>query len=406
MRVLHVNVRLLEGGAAGVARDIHLGLSDDGVESKFAYGWGERGGKSSAEFYIPESFQVGVRAQVASNILVHGLIGVDFFRPTIQRQKEFISAIRWADIVHLHAIHSYFMPLSWLVGILTSEIKPVLWTAHDYWMITGRCAFTEGCEGWKDGCGKCPSNLNYPKSFFDFSANQFVNRRREIKKIKTQLTFVAPTDFVALALKTALLGYKVEVVSNWIDAVFEESVRKITLSNNILSLSCKDRIRLLVIANNLSDSGKVDPDFIQEIMKYNHVELVSVGQNSPFHGVSVENHGKIACRVALIKVIQSCDVVLFTSVKDTFGLVMIEALACGVPVFAVHSSASIEVLCPLALTPFKKSEILEFVRSRTLPSCYGMVAPARLSESVFEHYSRNVGLKKYSEIYRKMLDKI
>ena len=115
MRILHVNVRLQEGGAARVALDLHLQLLGLGVESQFAYGWGEKGGKSSEEASIQNCFQVGQQLQVASNMLLHRMVGIDFLGPMGEGRRRLIEAIHWADVVHLHVVHSYFLPLAWLV---------------------------------------------------------------------------------------------------------------------------------------------------------------------------------------------------------------------------------------------------------------------------------------------------
>ena len=47
MKILQFNVRLTEGGAAGVALDLHLRSLEKGLSSRFVYGYG-KGGKKSA----------------------------------------------------------------------------------------------------------------------------------------------------------------------------------------------------------------------------------------------------------------------------------------------------------------------------------------------------------------------
>ena len=44
MKILQFNVRLAEGGAAGVALDLHLRALEKGLSSRFVYGYG-KGGK-------------------------------------------------------------------------------------------------------------------------------------------------------------------------------------------------------------------------------------------------------------------------------------------------------------------------------------------------------------------------
>ena len=94
MKVLQVNVNLQNGGAAAMATDLHHHLLQLGVESKFSYGWGEKGGKSSIETDVQHSFQVGNRLQVASNILIHRMIGIDLLLPSSANLNNLIDAIQ------------------------------------------------------------------------------------------------------------------------------------------------------------------------------------------------------------------------------------------------------------------------------------------------------------------------
>lgn len=48
MNILQFNVRLAEGGAAGVALDLHLRALQKGLTSRFVYGYGKGGKKASA----------------------------------------------------------------------------------------------------------------------------------------------------------------------------------------------------------------------------------------------------------------------------------------------------------------------------------------------------------------------
>ncbi|EJI21085.1 putative glycosyl transferase [Salmonella enterica subsp. enterica serovar Choleraesuis str. 0006] len=52
MNILQFNVRLAEGGAAGVALDLHLRALQKGLTSRFVYGYGKGGKKASATTVI------------------------------------------------------------------------------------------------------------------------------------------------------------------------------------------------------------------------------------------------------------------------------------------------------------------------------------------------------------------
>jgi putative colanic acid biosynthesis glycosyltransferase len=399
VKVLQVNVRLQEGGAARIALDLHRQLLKAGVESRFAYGWGEKGGTSSAEASVPHSFQVGQQIQVASNMLLHNVAGIDCVPPVGAGRKNLIEAIHWADVIHLHAIHSYFLPFGWLVKELVRADKPVIWTAHDYWILTGRCASPEGCEGWRDGCGLCPTQKNYPPSFMDFSASQFKIKRRLLAGLGSLLHVVTPSEFVAKAIREGLPDVNVGVIPNWIDSEFEAALQNIPLSTAPITLPA-EKIKVIVIANDLSDPTKVDRELVNRLLGMPHIELHTVGQNSPFMGANIVNHGRIAQRKLMVETIASAGVALFTSEKDTFGLVMIEALACGVPVLAIESLAAREVLSMLSLIPVAtKHELARILQNMGLPNCYKQLTRGMLQENVLRNYGGKAAYKKYEQFY-------
>ncbi|HEY2112380.1 MAG TPA: glycosyltransferase, partial [Dongiaceae bacterium] len=44
-----------------------------------------------------------------------------------------------------------------------AKARPILWVMHDFWLLTGRCAFTGGCPKYLPGCdAACPTPTEYP----------------------------------------------------------------------------------------------------------------------------------------------------------------------------------------------------------------------------------------------------
>lgn len=387
-----------------MATDLHRHLLQMGVESKFAYGWGEKGGKSRAEDDVQDSFQVGHRLQVASNILIHRVIGIDVLRPAYAERKKLIDAIDWADIVHLHVIHSYFLPFRWLIKELVFFGKPVVWTAHDYWMLTGRCASIENCNTWLEGCGSCETNTNYPASFLDFSASEFIEKRHQLDLLSRQLHIVAPSKFVSQRVTSGLPKIAVKHIPNWINSGFEGALKEVQFSRLPIELSAK-KIVIIIVASDLSDKTKVNRQVVNELLKCDHVELHTIGQNSSFQGDNVLNKGRITNRKQMVEAVSMADAALFTSEKDTFGLVMIEALSCGVPVFAIDSPASSEVLSALGLNSVASyAAIYDFVKNSHLPECYEGLSPATLSRRTIEQYNGRVMAKQYLDLYNDIIE--
>ena len=399
MKILQVNVRLHEGGAARIALNLHRQLLSLDVESRFGYGWGEKGGISSEESSVPFSFQIGSQIQVASNILLNTMTGIDFVTPSGKGRRLFLESMKWADVVHLHAIHSYYLPFSWVIKELIKVRKPIVWTAHDYWILTGRCASTEGCSGWLNGCGTCTTRRNYPPAYMDFSAAQFETKRQLISALGSALHIVAPSEFVEATIKKGFPSVNVRTIPNFLDTNFEAALSDVVLSSEPISFSA-DRIKVLIVANNLSDRTKVDRELIAKLLNLRHVELHTIGRNSPFVSGRVINHGQITQSKRMVEIIRSTDVSLFTSKKDTFGLVMIESLACGVPVLAVDSLAAQEVLINLGVSPIKENcEIINAIENRTIPACYKGTTREYWRDKVLSNFCSLVAANRYISVY-------
>lgn len=61
-----------------------------------------------------------------------------------------------ADVVHLHLIHNH-PNLSILSLPMLSRQKPMVWTIHDPWAMTGGCEHSFECDRWLTGCAPpCP----------------------------------------------------------------------------------------------------------------------------------------------------------------------------------------------------------------------------------------------------------
>lgn len=79
MNILQFNVRLAEGGAAGVALDLHLRALEHGLSSRFIYGYGKSGKKSLSHHHYPQVFKHTPRLTSALNIALFRFANRDLF---------------------------------------------------------------------------------------------------------------------------------------------------------------------------------------------------------------------------------------------------------------------------------------------------------------------------------------
>jgi len=399
MKVLQLNVRLNEGGAAKMAVDLHRRLLHSEINSRFCYGYGKRAGKSSDESNIPNVLKCTKRLSIIANFFIHQVIGIDLLPPFGMLQQRLIAEIKASDIVHLHVLHSYYMPLAWLISYLVKMNKKVVWTAHDHWLVTGRCAFTDECENWRSGCGACLTWRNYPPSFFDISKSEFVRKRKWINRLGENLKIVSPTEHAATELRGIYSRSEVITIANGIDSEMETAIRNATTFKQEDSL--KRPIRVLVIANDLSYEAKTNRNIVRLIAERTKCEIHTVGKKSPFNMSSVVNHGEIFSREELVRLYSSMDVMLFTSTVDSFGLVIAESLACGTPVIAVNTPVSREVLSKVGAYPIESvEEIINCIVKNACLKIYPQNDRKELQKAALRVFSGETMYRNYVSAYR------
>ena len=190
MFVSHFN-SLLDGGAATAARRLHAELLKAGVNSRLYYSasqgsrpeldasyhrarWGEQ--RLTQQFTSAirfrahrESFKRKVRGRPQ---------GVEIFTspcgapntpwPPVGHD------ISDPQIIHLHWVAKFLDYRSFFESL--PKEQPVVWTLHDMNPFTGGCHFTEGCERFTEGCGRCPQlPAGRPKDISD----EFFRIKRE-----------------------------------------------------------------------------------------------------------------------------------------------------------------------------------------------------------------------------------
>lgn len=334
-KVLQVNIRLSEGGAAGVARTLSDELRRTGIESPFAYGYGKRGGPSPLEDqYSGVRITPGLVA--ALNRATYGLLGYDTSLKSPKLWGKFADEVASSDLVHLHAVHSYMTSADSLFETLIAAGKPVVWTLHDQWIMTGRCAQPGDCRKWETGCGGCPSLTAYPPAVFDHSARHWKKRYQAVRELQSSLptAIIACADWLGEEADKAGLA-NVQVIKNSVDRVFWESV-------NSATSKADPKIRNLFICRDLRDSLKVSWPLIERVANLDGQTTTVIGDNPEALPDNVTHRPAITDRAELAKAMVAHDRLIFSSRVDYFPLTIAEALTAGLRVLALDSRAARE----------------------------------------------------------------
>jgi glycosyltransferase involved in cell wall biosynthesis len=338
MKVLQINTTGNSAShgriAAGIGKQLILG----GHESYLAYG--RPGNECESELIkIGGKLDQGLHMVKSRLFDRHGFSSADATRSLIRK----IDQVE-PDIIHLHNLHGYYLNIEVLFTFLKEWGKPVAWTFHDTWPITGHCSYFEhmNCFKWETLCYDCPNIKGYPKSWFiDNSRKNYLQKKALFTGLKN-LVLVSPSQWLAKYLKRSFLSdFEVRIIYNGVDTVkFNPELEGLTKGK--FSLTKK---YILGVAN-IWDERKGLRDFIslRRILD-DEIEIVLVGisgQQKKALGNGIRGILRTESVSDLASLYAGAEAFVNPTYLDNFPLVNIEALSCGTPVITYRTGGSHE----------------------------------------------------------------
>lgn len=272
--------------------------------------------------------------------------------------KKFVDWIKEysPDIIHLHNLHGYYLHIGVLFDYLAQANIPVVWTLHDCWAFTGHCAHFSyvQCDLWKSGCGHCPQLKRYPASWgVDNSRRNWQKKKALFTSVKN-MTLVSPSQWLAELAKASFLGkYPIMVIPNGIDL----QIFKPTPSDFRKRYHLDEKIIVLGVAS-VWDARKGLQDMLDMAKALDdryQVVLVGVTEKQKREmdrriiAITRTNNPR-----ELAEIYTAADVFVNPTYEEVFGLVNIEAQACGTPVITYPTGGSPETILPSGGIVLKK----------------------------------------------------
>jgi len=316
-----------------------------------------------------------------------------------------------ADVVHLHLIHVQFFSI--LLLPLISRLKPTVWTIHDSWPMTGHCVHPNECKRWLEGCGSCP-DLDAPFPLIkDHSRFHWY-----LKKIIYNLSgidYVVASRFMYNRAKESPLiskhnlhhipfGINLDVFKKY-DQEEAKSIFGIQKDNLVMSFRA------------LKFGGYKGLDIIKAILS----RVLSKTKKKicllTFDQKGLLNEFKTSCNLVelgwvrdeetMANAYNASDIFLMPSQQEAFGMMAVEAMACGKPVVVFEGTALPDTIfapeggiaIPMGDVEAFSKKVVELIENKYLREDIGN----RASEIVSEHYDFRDHARKILNLYAKVI---
>ena len=413
------------GGASRIAQELTTALAAGGADVQHFAGWGGRA--RLRERYAPQVVPVFGRSRVARVGLKLGLaaqwsLGVPEALP-LEWPALRASGLLEADLIHVHDITELMSARSliWL-----SRRKPVIWTLHDCSPFTAGCLYPFdreplGCQRWRadgPGCGAdCPLRAmrGYP---FGGLANGVPLLWRAKARLAAQgrLTLTSPSSWLAdeTAASALYRGRRPAVVFNGIDVQGSFVPQDRTATRGRLGLAGQ-ALWIVMMAGDLGDRNKGFAWGIEALQQLPgelraRARLLCIGRmpaDAPAQlaGLPVHWTGYVENGPRLAELLGAADLMVYPSLADNQPLAVIEAMACGTPVFAFDTGGVPEIIGPEAgaLAPRKDTAALAQAIAAAVQDGSLAAKGEAARHRALAHFSRDRMARDFMALYQRVL---
>jgi len=328
-----------EMGARFNGLEIHRALRRLGAQSSMAVS--HRTVADNGVFSVPN--RITRRADARLTPLFEDKLGLQRIFATsgmpLLLRREFWAA----DVVHLQLMHA--KPWFSLFQIpLLSRLKPMVWTWHDPWIFSGHCVHPLDCELWKMGCARCPDldlTLPVPR---DSSAVNWKLKRFAVRH--TRAVIVVASEWMKRRVEESGMAPHLEcrVIPFGVDtAVFRpldpiKSRRALGIAEDAHVVAFRDR--------GPREEFKNSALVVEALRRYRPTRRTYVlcfesseTARRLAGDYEVLDLGWVASAEDAAVVLSAADLFLMPSKAEAFGMMAVEAMACGVPVIVADGTS-------------------------------------------------------------------
>ncbi len=324
MRVLHLNTHS-SGGSYEYAALLSAALAEQGIESYVLC-------KSSPPRHGVGRFLDRVIRRASVSLSREPWHGTRRFLPPPACQE-----LEDVDVVHLHTMADWFDVPRWLETL--PRTVAVVISVHDMWHVTGGCFLYRGCDRYANHAPPC-----HPCPILRWPANRFLAQAAHSRKLRAYRNcgarMVANSQWLAEIARRSPIAKacgEVRVIPPGIATTIFKPQDK-SLCRKHLDLP-SDAFVIVTGGASLTDENKNVPWLLEQLSRLPDLRGVVVlafgeGIVAVPDGLNVRFTGGIRERLDLASLLAAADVFVSASLMETYGLTLVEAMACGTPVVA------------------------------------------------------------------------
>lgn len=324
--------------------------------------------------------------------------------------------IRDADIIHLHWVSGNFLSVKSINKILKLQ-KPVVWTLHDSWTLTGGCHVKLGCEKYKEMCGDCPI-LN-SQNVKDNTYRVMLNKERLL--IQPNLTLVAPSSWMLDNIRNSAIFSEMNVYR--IPNTLDTSIFRAYTQNEVeekLNYKKNNKIHILFGAVASTTTSYKGFQYLKETLKILYQKYPQLSCQVVLHVFGEEEvkdesleHFEVKCwgiigqALKLAYIYNLADMYVFPSIDDNLPSTVMESLACATPVVCFKTGGVPDMVQHKFdgyIAAQKDAKDLMQGILWVLKNNHENVLGKNGMAYVNAHYTENIIAKEHEELYNKVLD--
>lgn len=357
MKIAQLNTYDIIGGAARASYRLHQGMCQLGHDSTlfvrykhsddptvYPVSTPELDARADAlEWFIIQRRYIGEnRTPLSNSYFSFGYPGFDVSH---------LAGVAQADVINMHWVAAYQSPTT--LHKLLALGKPVVWTFHDMWALSGGCHYAATCDGYQHDCSGCPQLNDNP---LELPAVMLADKIDLLSHFDN-LTIVAASQWMAECVRRSKLFRRCRV-----------EVIPYSLENDLFvsppKAEAKQRVGIApdtvtFVTASVTEKRKGFPDLLNALERcLENAQFKALVEQQKFklifYGQEIDalktfklpyvHLGWRSSDAELIEAYSAGDAVILPSQQDNMPLTMLEAMSCGVPVIAFQTGGMQDVI--------------------------------------------------------------